>query len=657
MTEEETARQEMVEEQDNELVEKETTDSTESSINFESDGEGISTEEVKDYLNKSLFSDIRQVTQDDLSASEDINDIVAPEVLLQYNETISDIAQNQIVEGRVIGQNEKEIIMDIGFKSEGLIRRSEFTDREAPSMGQVLEVYLERMEDENGQTILSKEKADWMKGWLKLIEIHDKDETVMGTISRRIKGGMIVDVDGIQAFLPGSQIDVRPVQDFDQYLGKEMEFKVVKVNQLRKNVVLSRKALLEDSLQEQRMSFFEEIKVGDIKEGNVKNITDFGVFVDLGRVDGLLHITDLSWGRVKHPSDMIEVGETLTVKIIGVDKDKQRISLGLKQLMPHPWENVPERYPVGTKIEGKVVSLTNYGAFVELETGVEGLVHVSEMSWTRNVHHPSDVVQLGDEVEAVVLELNQEDKKIALGFKQLQPDPWEGVEEKYAVGSLQQGIVRNLTQFGAFVELEEGVDGLVHVSDLSWTKIIRHPREVLQKDQEIEVKVLEVSRTSRRIALGLRQALEDPWPSIVDHFKVGSSTSGKVIRSLEKGVIIELEMDVEGIIPSKTFPHKERGEILDRFLAGMEVTSEVVEVKPDEKKVILKAVEIPSKKKPKDDKVEVETEDAGSDLPAHQTEEAQSKETEEIEQHEESGAESEGEESEETAEDQDKEKK
>ena len=647
----------MVEEQDNELVEKETTDSTESSINFESDGEGISTEEVKDYLNKSLFSDIRQVTQDDLSASEDINDIVAPEVLLQYNETISDIAQNQIVEGRVIGQNEKEIIMDIGFKSEGLIRRSEFTDREAPSMGQVLEVYLERMEDENGQTILSKEKADWMKGWLKLIEIHDKDETVMGTISRRIKGGMIVDVDGIQAFLPGSQIDVRPVQDFDQYLGKEMEFKVVKVNQLRKNVVLSRKALLEDSLQEQRMSFFEEIKVGDIKEGNVKNITDFGVFVDLGRVDGLLHITDLSWGRVKHPSDMIEVGETLTVKIIGVDKDKQRISLGLKQLMPHPWENVPERYPVGTKIEGKVVSLTNYGAFVELETGVEGLVHVSEMSWTRNVHHPSDVVQLGDEVEAVVLELNQEDKKIALGFKQLQPDPWEGVEEKYAVGSLQQGIVRNLTQFGAFVELEEGVDGLVHVSDLSWTKIIRHPREVLQKDQEIEVKVLEVSRTSRRIALGLRQALEDPWPSIVDHFKVGSSTSGKVIRSLEKGIIIELEMDVEGIIPSKTFPHKERGEILDRFLPGMEVTSEVVEVKPDEKKVILKAVEIPSKKKPKDDKVEVETEDAGSDLPAHQTEEAQSKETEEIEQHEESGAESEGEESEETAEDQDKEKK
>lgn len=645
---EETDRQETVEAQGEELEAGTVTDGIESSVIVdETVGDEETAVGVKDYLSESIFNDVRQVTKDELSASEDISELVAPDVLLRYNETISDIAQNQIVQGRVIGQNEKEIIMDIGFKSEGLIRRSEFTDREAPSMGQVLEVYLERMEDENGQTILSKEKADWMKGWLRLIEIHENGETVKGTISRRIKGGMVVDVDGIQAFLPGSQIDVRPVQDFDRYLGEEMEFKVVKVNQLRKNVVLSRKALLEDSLQEERTSFFEEIKVNDIKEGNVKNITDFGVFVDLGRVDGLLHITDLSWGRVKHPSDMIEVGETLTVKVIGVDKEKQRISLGLKQLMPHPWENVPERYPVGTKIKGKVVSLTNYGAFVELETGVEGLVHVSEMSWTRNVHHPSDVAQLGDEVEAIVLELNQEEKKIALGFKQLLPDPWEGVEEKYAVGSFQKGIVRNLTQFGAFVELEEGVDGLVHVSDLSWTKIIRHPREVLQKDQEIEVKVLEVSRGSRRIALGLRQALEDPWPAIVEHFQVGSSVSGEVIRSLEKGVIVDLEMDVEGIIPSRTFPHKERGELLDRFLPEMKVTTEVVEVKPDEKKVILKAVEIPGKKeKGEDDNAEV-----GVDTAAP-SEETEPEVAEELSHLKESESEPMGEASKETAEDQ-----
>ena len=655
---EEIGRQETVEKEDEELVAETVAGSVESSVNVDTVGEETAAEEVKDYLSESIFNDVRQTTKDELSASEDISELVASEVLHQYNETISDIAQNQIVKGRVIGQNEKEIIMDIGFKSEGLIRRSEFTDIEVPSMGQVLEVYLEKMEDENGQTILSKEKADWMKGWLRLIEIHDNGETIKGTISRRIKGGMVVDVDGIQAFLPGSQIDVRPVQDFDQYLGEELEFKVVKVNQLRKNVVLSRKALLQDSLQEERISFFEEIKVDDIKEGKVKNITDFGVFVDLGRVDGLLHITDLSWGRVKHPSDMIEVGETLTVKVIGVDKEKQRVSLGLKQLTPHPWENVPERYPVGTKIEGKVVSLTNYGAFVELETGVEGLVHVSEMSWTRNVHHPSDVAQLGDEVEAVVLELNQEEKKIALGFKQLLPDPWEGVEERYEVGSIQKGIVRNLTQFGAFVELEEGVDGLVHISDLSWTKIIRHPREVLQKDQEIEVKVLEVSRGSRRIALGLRQAMEDPWPSIVEHFQVGLSVSGEVIRSLEKGVIIELEMDLEGIIPSRTFPHRERGEILDRFLPEMKVTSEVVEVKPDEKKVILKAIEIPAEtEKRESDDAGVKAEDAAeSDSSAPPSEETQSEVTEEIGHHEESEAESVGEASGESAEDRTEEK-
>ena len=476
---------------------------------------------VKDYLDPGLMNGIRIIEASELS-HENAEEVSVPsEEMEKYIETFSDIAQNQIIKGRVIGQNEKEIIMDIGFKSEGIIPRSEFSGAEPPNLGDSIEVYLEKIEDKNGQTILSKEKAVWMKGWLKLMQIHKEEGTVNGTITRRIKGGLVVDVDGIQAFLPGSQIDVRPVQDFDNFLGKEMEFKVVKINQLRKNVVLSRKALLYNTMKEQRESLFEEIEVGQIVEGVVKNITDFGVFVDLGGVDGLLHITDLSWGRVNHPSEVTEVGETISVKIVDIDKDKLRISLGLKQLTPHPWENVEEKFPVGTKISGKVVSLTNYGAFVELETGVEGLVHISEMSWTRGVHRPDEVVQLGQEVEAQIISIDTEERKIALGFKQLLPDPWENVDEQYAVGSTLKRTVRNLTQFGAFVELEEGVDGFIHVSDLSWTKVVRHPKEILRKGEEVEAKILEVSQENHRIALGLKQASEDPWDDIITHFSIG----------------------------------------------------------------------------------------------------------------------------------------
>ena len=549
--------------------------------------------ELIDYLDSDLFNDIRQVHVSDLDTSEELVDQLDSNILQQYVDTISDIAGKKIIEGRVIGQNEKEIIMDIGFKSEGVIPRSEFTTKNMPAIGDIVEVYLERLEDENGQTILSKDKADWFRTWNNILDTFSSGGTVSGTISRRIKGGMIVEVDGIQAFLPGSQIDVHPIADFDEFLGKEMEFRIVKVNQLRKNIVISRKALLEDSLMEKRESLLKEIEVGSILDGRVKNITDFGVFIDLGGFDGLLHITDLSWGRVKHPNEMVEVGEEITVKVIDIDLERQRISLGLKQLSPHPWEGIIEKYPVGSNIKGKVVSITNYGAFVEIEKGIEGLVHVSEMSWGRNIHHPTEVVQLNGEVEAQVLTINTDERKIALGFKQLEPDPWEDIVEKYPIGSRQKGIVRNLAQFGAFVELVEGVDGLIHVSDLSWTKVIRHPKEVVETGQELEVEVLEVSHENRRIALGLKQLEPDPWPDILDHFEIEKKVKGKIIRVLDKGVILQMEFNVEGIIPARTFPQNERKNVLSRFKEGTELECKVTEVSPEDKKVILSLENIP----------------------------------------------------------------
>ncbi len=549
--------------------------------------------ELIDYLDSDLFNDIRQVHVSDLDTSEELVDQLDSNILQKYVDTISDIAGKKIIEGRVIGQNEKEIIMDIGFKSEGVIPRSEFTTKNMPAIGDIVEVYLERLEDENGQTILSKDKADWFRTWNNILDTFSSGGTVSGTISRRIKGGMIVEVDGIQAFLPGSQIDVHPIPDFDELLGKEMEFRIVKVNQLRKNIVISRKALLEDSLMEKRESLLKEIEVGSILDGRVKNVTDFGVFVDLGGFDGLLHITDLSWGRVKHPNEMVEVGEEITVKVIDIDLERQRISLGLKQLSPHPWEGIIEKYPVGSNIKGKVVSITNYGAFVEIEKGIEGLVHVSEMSWGRNIHHPTEVVQLNGEVEAQVLTINTDERKIALGFKQLEPDPWEDIVEKYPIGSRQKGIVRNLAQFGAFVELVEGVDGLIHVSDLSWTKVIRHPKEVVETGQELEVEVLEVSHENRRIALGLKQLEPDPWPDILDHFEIEKKVKGKIIRVLDKGVILQMEFNVEGIIPARTFPQNERKNVLSRFKEGTELECKVTEVSPEDKKVILSLENIP----------------------------------------------------------------
>lgn len=568
----------------NETVEKELTADKKVDIN---------------YLDASLFKDIKEVSEEELiEPVESIEELPNQD---KYLSTFSDISEREIISGRVIGINEKEVLIDIGFKSEGIINRDEFSSDELPDVGGKIDVYLERMEDESGKTVLSKEKADFLRRWIELRKIHDTGEIITGKIVKRIKGGMVVDLKGVQAFLPGSQIDVRPVKDFDKYLDVEMDLKVVKFNEMRKNVVVSHKAILEESLAEKRDEIFSTLEVGAIMEGRVKNITDFGVFIDLGGIDGLLHITDLSWGRVNHPSEMISMDDTLSVKVIDFDDEKKRVSLGLKQLTPHPWETIETDFPKGEKVTGKVVSMTNYGAFIEIKSGIEGLIHVSEMSWTRHVKNPSELYSLGDQVEAVVLSIDAEERKISLGAKQLTDDPWDKIEEKYNVGSIVKGKVINLTQFGAFVELEEGIDGLIHVSDFSWTKVVRHPREMIEKDQTTEVRILEVSRESRRISLGIKQLNEDPWPELINQFQTGSEHEGEIVKILDKGIILLLESEIEGIIPFGRQTKKQRKEITQKYSVGEKISGSVLEVKPENKKVILFSEELSDKNIQKDE--------------------------------------------------------
>ena len=539
-----------------------------------------------DYLSLDLFSGVKQISIDELIDDKE-EDVVSEDEETRYKSTLVNFNEKEIITGRIIGINEKDVLIDIGFKSEGIIDRNEFSENNIPEVGEKIEVFLEKIEDESGKTILSKEKADFLTRWKELREIFENETIIKGKILRRIKGGMVVDLNGVQAFLPGSQIDVRPVKDFDQFIDKEMDLKVVKFNEFRKNVVVSHKAIIEESLAEQRDELFNKLEVGSVVDGRVKNITDFGVFIDLGGIDGLLHITDLSWGRINHPSELIGMDDTLSVKIIDFDQEKKRVSLGLKQLTPHPWENVPDQYPEGSKITGKIVSMTNYGAFVEIEPGIEGLVHISEMSWTRHVKNPSEIFSLGDEVEAVVLSIDSEERKISLGSKQLQDDPWDVIEEKYIVGKDVKGKVINLTQFGAFIELEEGIDGLIHVSDLSWTKNIRHPKEFLEKGNEVEVRILEVSRESRRISLGLKQMEDDPWPEMSKVFESGKTVEGEIVHILDKGIILSLENEIEGIVPlSKKIKRNLKSKLSD-YKVGQKINAVVMEIKPDDKKIVL----------------------------------------------------------------------
>ncbi|MFL2998207.1 MAG: 30S ribosomal protein S1 [Candidatus Neomarinimicrobiota bacterium] len=541
---------------------------------------------IEDYLNDSLFGEIRTVKESDMAEFSERYE-VDEDVEKMYSSTFGDISENSLIQGRVVGMNDRDVLIDIGFKSEGLIDRSEFKNEELPSIGDQVEVYLEFIEDASGNTILSKEKADFMKRWKELNDAFENQSIITGKIIRRIKGGLIVDLEVVQAFLPGSQVDVRPIMDFDVYLDKDIELRIVKFNESRKNIVVSHKVILEESLKEQRDALFQELEVGSILEGRVKNITDFGVFVDLGGIDGLLHITDISWGRINHPSEVINLNDTISVKVIEYDEERKRVSLGLKQLIPHPWEDLEVKYPVGNLVKGKVVSLTNYGCFIEIEPGVEGLIHVSEISWTKHIKNPSEEYSMGDEIEAKILSIDSEEKKISLGVKQLLPDPWDLIEEKYMVDTVHNCVIRNLTQFGAFGELENGIDGLIHVSDLSWTRVIKHPKEVLEKGQEIKVSILEVSRENRRISLGYRQVLESPWPDIIKHYETGNEVSGEIIRVLDKGIIIQLEMNVEGIIPFGKMSKKDRKAMAGQYEVGANLSGIVMKVSPEDKKVIL----------------------------------------------------------------------
>jgi small subunit ribosomal protein S1 len=508
-----------------------------------------------------------------------------------YEGTLGKISEGEIVRGKIVAIGENEVSVDIGFKSEGTVAIAEFPNRDDLKIGGEIEVFLESVENKDGQLVLSRKRADFMRVWERVTKAFETGEVLQGRCVRRIKGGIVVDLMSIDAFLPGSQIDVRPVRDFDQYIGKVMDFRVVKINHPSENVVVSHKVLVEEEMAGQRKVILDSLEKGQILEGSVKAITDFGVFVDLGGVDGLVHITDLSWGRINHPSEIVKLDQTINVVVLDFDQEKKRISLGYKQLQPHPWENIENKYPVGTKITGKVVSLADYGAFVEIEKGIEGLIHISEMSWTQHIKHPSQVVSMGQMIDAVILSLDKDAKKLSLGIKQLEPDPWLTLMQKYPVGSRHKGTVRNLTNFGVFVELEQGVDGLVHISDLSWTKKIRHPGEVVKKGDELEVLILGVDVDQRRISLGHKQIDDNPWDRFGDQYRVGTEVEGKIVRIIEKGVIVELPLGVDGFVPVSQLASTQVKNIAEKFKVADPLPLKVVEFDKDAKKIVLSAVE------------------------------------------------------------------
>ena len=555
-------------------------DAAESDVKTKPEKEPAPADDVTEYQEE-------VVRLEDLSEEKEYSQKEIDFMTQMYDKTLHEIKQGDIVKGKILDVTSNDVLVDIGFKSEGIIPGEEFDDLSAVKVGEEVEVFLENVEDPNGQLILSRRRADFIRVWENVVQKFENNETIAGTIVRRIKGGMVVSLKGVDAFLPGSQIDVKPIRDFDAYLGREMEFKIVKVNHARRNIVVSSRVLIEKEMESQRSEIIKTIEKGQVRKGTVKNITDFGVFVDLGGVDGLLHITDLSWGRVNHPSEVVKLDEDIEVVILDFNENKDRISLGRKQLMPHPWENVEEKYPIGKVVEGKVVSLTDYGAFIELETGIEGLIHISEMSWSQHIKHPSQLLHVGMEVEAKVLSVEMEEKKISLGLKQLEPDPWEKIDKKFPEGSKHTGIVRNLTQFGAFVELEEGIDGLVHISDLSWTKKIRHPSEVVKKGDEIEVVVLGINREERRIALGHKQVEENPWDAFEEKYQVDTETKGTVSRIIDKGIIITLPLGVDGFIPINHLGHAKLKKVSDFFKQGDEVPAKVIEFDKDNKKIVL----------------------------------------------------------------------
>jgi small subunit ribosomal protein S1 len=504
-----------------------------------------------------------------------------------YEESLKSIQEGEVVRGTIVQIDKEFVLVDIGYKSEGQIPINEFIDVKGnltAEVGQKVDVLLERKENVDGTIILSKEKAAKIKIWDHVRAIYDKDETIKGKIVSRVKGGLAVDI-GLQAFLPGSQIDLRPVRDMDALIGTEHEFKIVKYNKRRGNIVLSRRVILESERITLRGKTLEILEEGKIMEGAVKNITDYGLFIDLGGIDGLVHITDISWGRVGHPSELFRVGQKIRVKILHFDKEKERVSLGIKQLSPDPWTEADRKFPVGQRIKGRVVSLTDYGAFVEVEEGVEGLIHISEMSWTRKVRHPSQLVKVGEEVQTMVLNIDAPNKRISLGMKQVEPNPWDIISEKYPVGTILEGKIKNITDFGIFIGIDEGIDGLVHISDISWTKRVKHPSELFKKGQLVQAKVLNIDKQSERFSLGIKQLASDPWDAVPDKYRPGTRVTGTVTNVTDFGVFLELEEGIEGLIHVSEISKDKQENALARFQVDDVIQAKVINVSREDKKI------------------------------------------------------------------------
>lgn len=539
---------------------------------------------IKDYLNKDLFADVKRISFSDDSSEELKSENTLSE---DYQGTFNDISENQIISAKVIGISDSDVMVDIGFKSEGLINRSEFDNKNLPEIGSNIDIFLEKFEDTDGNITLSKYKADFIKRWDELKHFCDSGEPVSGKIIKRVKGGLVVDLGVIQAFLPGSQADVQPVKNFDDLINKEFDFQIVKVDEVRKNLVVSRKAILEESLNEKRQELMTQIEIGAQLKGVVKNITDFGAFVDLGGVDGLIHITDFSWGRINHPSEIVSIGDEISVQVIDFNQETSRISLGLKQLVDNPWETIPEKYKVGDVVSGNIVSIMNYGIFIELEKGIEGLIHISEISWTKNVQNLQDTYKVGDSIDSKVLFVDANEQKISLGIKQLSKDPWETITEDVKVGDKKSGIINKLTKFGAFVTLTDELEGFVRTTEFHWTKNSSHPKEFVSEGDSIDYIITDILEKERKVLLSVKDLSESPWPEIETKFNSGDKLKGTFEKMLDSGVIIKLDDDIEGFIPMSKISKDQKKDVIANLNDGDNVDLVVVEVKAEEKNVVL----------------------------------------------------------------------
>jgi small subunit ribosomal protein S1 len=545
--------------------------------------EKTSNKKIKDYLSKDLFADIKRISfTNENNSSDNISDVLSEE----YQGTFNDISENQIISAKVIGISDSDVMVDIGFKSEGLINRTEF-NKDLPEIGSNIEIFLEKFEDTDGNITLSKYKADFIKRWDELKHICDNAEPVKGKVVKRVKGGLVVDLGVIQAFLPGSQADVQPIKNFDDLIGQEFDFQIVKVDEMRKNLVVSRKAILEESLNEKRQELMTTIEVGASLEGVVKNITDFGAFVDLGGVDGLIHITDFSWGRINHPSEIVSIGDKITVQVIDFNKETSRISLGLKQLVDNPWETIPDKYKVGDVVQGNIVSIMNYGIFIELEKGIEGLIHISEISWTKNVQNLQDSYKVGDSIESKVLFVDAKEQKISLGIKQLSDDPWKTITDHVKIGDKKSGTVNKVTKFGAFVSLTNELEGFVRTTDFHWTKNPSHPKEFVNEGETLEYVVLDILEKERKVLLSVKDLIENPWFDIESKFNSGDKLSGLFQRVNDSGVIVKLQDDIEGFIPMSKISKDQKKDVIGSLNEGDNLDLLVVEVKSDDKNITL----------------------------------------------------------------------